>query len=76
MSRQVKPSFAVLGSVGWQRTKWLRQEIDDGQLHSGEEVLNLRGPFDTNKASTHHQHGGRPVVQALQEVEPEQAPID
>mmetsp|Transcript_10180 Transcript_10180/g.16932 ORF Transcript_10180/g.16932 Transcript_10180/m.16932 type:complete len:438 (+) Transcript_10180:123-1436(+) len=61
--------LAVLGSIGWQRTKWLRQEIDDGQLHSGEEVLNLCGPFHTDEASTHHQHGGRPVVQALQEVE-------
>ena len=76
ISASVEPSFTVLSSVGWQRTKWLRQEIDDGQLHSGEEVLNLRGPFHTNEASAHHQHGGRPFVQALQEIEPEQVTND
>ena len=67
-----RPSFAVLGGVGWQRSEGLRQEIDDGQLHSREEVLNFRGPLHTDEASTHHQHSGRPFMQALQEVEPGQ----
>jgi len=57
--------LTVLGCIGRQRAKRLRQEVDDGQLQLWEEVLQLGDPFDSDEASSNDEDGGTLVIQGL-----------
>mmetsp|Transcript_39719 Transcript_39719/g.102870 ORF Transcript_39719/g.102870 Transcript_39719/m.102870 type:complete len:320 (-) Transcript_39719:216-1175(-) len=60
---------AVLGGAVGQRAQTAGQGVDDGELHVGEEVLDLRGPLHTDEAGADDEASGLPLVQVVQLVE-------
>mmetsp|Transcript_97285 Transcript_97285/g.274254 ORF Transcript_97285/g.274254 Transcript_97285/m.274254 type:complete len:320 (+) Transcript_97285:320-1279(+) len=60
---------AVVGGAVGQRAQAAGQRVDDGELHVGEEVLDLRGPLHTDEAGANDEASGLPLVQVVQLVE-------